>query len=131
MNKIAYEFFDGAAEITLFEAASSDTVEFSFPDSTEGLLSIGGIVGRVHDGVCRLDMRLIENGSYEPVLILKGGCINLPRLEKSGRKIRLSDCTEEFVRAISIRERRLSMRVRALERELEKISSKIYDTTIL
>ena len=130
MNRIAYEFFDGAAEITLFESGGSDEAEFSFPDSAEGLLSIGDIVGRVHGGVCRLDLRLIENGSYEPVLILKGGCVKLPTLEKSGRRIRPTDCTEKFVRDISLRERRLAMRVCALERELERICSKIYDTTI-
>ena len=131
MNRIAYEIFGETAEITRFESSSCDTVEFLFSESVEGLLSIGGIVGRVYDGVCRLDLRLIDNGAYEPTLILKRGAVKLPCIEKSGRKIRLSDCTDDFVRQISLRERRLAMRVYALEKEIEKISSKIYDTTIL
>ena len=73
----------------------------------------------------------IENGSYEPVLILQSKVVRLPRITKSGRKLKPFECTDEFVRSISLRERRLALRVVALEKELKELSSKIYDTTIL
>ena len=131
MNRISYEIFKEDAEITFFEASSSEIAEFSFSEVDVGLLSIGGIVGRVSEGKCRLDLRLIENGSYEPVLILEGKLVRLPRITKSGRKLQPFECSEQFVHSISLRERRLAQRVLALEKELKELSSKIYDTTIL
>ena len=131
MNRISYEIFKEDAEITFFEGASDEIAEFSFSEVEEGLLSIGGIVARVSGGKCRLDLRLIENGSYEPVLILQSKVVRLPRITKSGRKLKPFECTDEFVRSISLRERRLALRVVALEKELKELSSKIYDTTIL
>ena len=128
MSRITYELFDGAAEISSFESDASTALVFDFGDDLEGLVSIDGVVSRVSGGRCCFDIRLIDQGERQPLLILKERVVRLPAIVKSSSRIRLAVCTDEYTREVSLRERRLSMRVDALERELKTIQSKITRT---
>lgn len=130
MNKIKIELFEGDAEILSFESDGSDAVKFSFTESYNGFLSIDSIVSHVVEGECTVDLRLISSGEFAPILILEGGSINLPGIVKVGKKLRLSECDPDFIRRISIRERRLAKRVKTLESEVEKLKESIYKNTI-
>ena len=128
MSKITYELFGGAAEIASFESDSSTSLIFDFGDDIEGLVSIDGVVSRVNGGICCFDIRLIDQGEHQPLLILKERVLRLPAIVKSSSKVCLAVCTDEYTREVSLRERRLSMRVDALEKELKTIQSKITRT---
>lgn len=128
MSKITYELFGRAAEIVKFDRDRGTGVIFEFGCPVEGLISIDGVVSRVTEGRCVFDSRLIDPGEWQPILITKDAVIKLPALLKSGGNIRLADCTDEYTRDISLRERRLSMKVEALEKELRNIQNKISRT---
>ena len=130
MSKIKYEIFDKEAEILEYVSEDSDTLELCFKEKYEGLLSIDGIVSRVIDGKCSFNAKLIDFGKHEPILVLKDGAITLPAIIKSQRRITLSECTDDYTRRISLRERRLCQRVEALEKELSSLRSLINTTTI-
>jgi len=130
MNKMKIELFGSEAECVSFEAEGGDGLFFLLPESTEGLISIDGIVKLVAAGNCIFDTRLLPDGEHEPYLLADKKKIALPKITKQARKIRLAECSSEFVRRISLREQRLAERVRTLERELEKISEKIYGSHV-
>jgi hypothetical protein len=71
---------------------------------------------------------LIDQGSHVPRLILRDKVISLPELVKNGMKIRPALCTDEYTRDVSIRERRLSMRVEELEKAFKRLENKITKT---
>lgn len=130
MNRIKYKLFKKAAEIVSFSEGASSQVEISFNEECEGILSIGEVVGIVKDGVCRMNLQLLEEGEITPCLILKDRAIRLPRIKKSARRISPAPCSEEYIRGISVRERMLSERVELLEEELERLKERLNDKII-
>lgn len=130
MNKMKIELFGNEAACVSFEAEGGDGLFFLLPESTEGLISIDGVVKLVTAGNCIFDTRLLPDGEHEPYLLADKKKIPLPKITKHARKIRLAECSSEFVHRISLREQRLAERVRTLERELEKISEKIYGSHV-
>ncbi len=130
MSKIRYEIFGNDAEILEFTSDDESRLELLFSEKYEGLLSIDGIAARVSEGKCSFDMRLIDAGCFTPVLITKNKVIKLPEIKKSGKRVSLSECSDDYTRSISLRERRLSSRVAALEKELGLILSRLNTTTI-
>ncbi len=131
MNKIKYEIFEGDAEVTAFSQGKKPYVEFSFTEPYDGFISIDEIVAEVTGGVALLDLRLIPDGEFCPVLILQRGRIVLPKVKKSAKRFCLCDCEADYIRKISLRERRLSERVEILERELEELKKSVYGTKII
>ncbi len=130
MSRIKIEIFGNEAECLLFEADRSEEIKFEFTEPCDGYLSIDGIVKIVSHGECVFDKRFICEGEYEPVLILKNDRIRLPGIKKVGRSLRLAECGSDFVRRISLRERRLAERVRSLEERLEVIAKSVYGSTL-
>jgi len=128
MSKIVFEIFKNSAELTSFKPDDSLSLLLEFNGNCEGLVSIDGIVSPVQNGVCKFDSRLIDRGEHQPVLILKDEVIKLPGIVKSAGRIHPAMCSDEYTRDISIRERRLSARVEALEMQLKAIESKITRT---
>jgi hypothetical protein len=128
MSRIKYELFGAAAEVSSFVGNSDRELTLDFGRCSEGLVSIDGVVSRVVGGICRFDTRLINSGEHVPSLILKEQVIRLPAIVKSGAKIGLATCSDEYTRDVSLRERRLSMRVEALEKEIRQLENKITRT---
>lgn len=130
MSRINYEIFGSDAEVTEFVADTGIEFILDFGNSLEGLVSIEGVVSRVNNGRCLFDSRLIDHGEHNPLLILKDKVVRLPGIVKSYGKIRPSVCSDDYTRDVSIRERRLSMRVEALEKELKILENKITRTIL-
>lgn len=130
MNKMRLEIFDGEAECVHFESDGDEGILFEISELIDGLVSIDGVVKLVNSGRCVFDARLLPDGVHEPYLLAGKKRIPLPKIKKQARKIRLADFDSEYVMRISLRERRLAERVRALEGEIEKLSEKIYGSTV-
>ena len=128
MSKIKYELFGCDAEISAFETDAATELLLDFGRSLEGLVSIENVVSRVTGGVCRFDSRLVDQGEHTPMLILKDKVITLPGIVKAGGKMRPALCTDEYTRNVSIRERRLSLRVEELEKAIKLLENKITRT---
>ena len=131
MSRIKYEFFDGTAEVVSFNITGDNTITFIFPDSTEGFLSIDGVVVKVSAGIGEFDMRYVADGEFVPYLVMKHGRIALPKIRKAGRLLSLAECDSDYIRSISLREHLLAERVKALEVEIEALKKCIYGTKIL
>lgn len=130
MNKIEIEIFGSESELTSYESSRDTNMEFMFGNAIEGFVSIDGIVSPVKNGVCVFDTRLIDNGEYEPTLIQKRASVKLPRIIKTAGGVHPADYSSDFVRGISLRERRLESKVAELEMKIEQISKSIYGNTI-
>lgn len=130
MNRIKLEIFGSEAECLIFESDGSEGIKFEFTEPHDGFISIDGIVKILASGECVFDSRLLSDGEYEPTLILKREQIKLPKIKKAGKRIRLAECGSDFVRRISLRERRLAERVKSLEERLEVISKSVYGSTL-
>ena len=130
MNKIKIEIFGKEAELLSFESDSSDGLAISFTEKYDGFISIDGVTQRVAGGEAVFDLRLISAGEFAPILILKDKTVSLPKIVKNGKRVRLGECDSNFIRRISLRERRLATRVRELEQEIAKLSKSVYENTI-
>ena len=130
MSRIKYEFFDGEAEVVSYKDDGTYIAEFVFPKSCEGFLSIDSVVVRVSEGCAQFDMRYIKDGEYTPSLVQKHGRILLPKIQKMGKALLLCECNDEYVRGVSLRERRLEARVKELEEEIAKLRKSVFGSTI-
>ena len=131
MSKVKYEFFGTDAEISAFTPDGDGRLTLCFPAGTEGYLSIDGVVVKITDATAHLDLRYVSDGEFRPILVLRHGRISLPTLKKAGKHVKICDPTPDYIRELSLRERRLSERVSELEAELCRIHESIYGRTIL
>ena len=130
MGKIKYELFGEDAEVIEFITDNSSLLTLDFSQPLDGLISIDGIVSRVNQGRCVFDTRFIDPGKYLPTLILKDRTVRLPEIVKAYGKVGLLGCSDDYTRGVSIRERRLSLRVEALEKKLKALESQITKTIL-
>ncbi len=131
MNRFGFEIFGSEAELSSCESGRGGNLEFCFFGADEGFVSIDGVVSPVKDGRCVFDTRLINKGEHVPSLITKSGRVTLPKIVKGQCSVQLADYSQDYVRGISLRERRLESRVAELESRIEEISSAVYRNTIL
>ena len=126
MSKIVIDIFDGEAEIIEQSADGGSTLEFVFPSDTDGFVSIDAIASVIKDGRCVIDGGLLDNGKYTPVLITPNSRHPMPPIVKNSEGFFAAECSSEYVRRLSARERALEKRVRALEEKCEKMYKSIY-----
>ena len=130
MSKIVFELFGSDAELVSFHADGSMGVDFIFNTPYEGFLSVGGIVARVTGGRCHFNLRLVDDGEHSVTLLSSHGSIKLPSIIKRSKEMRLADCDTGFIRSLSLRQRRLEERVKALEDRILSAEESIHKTTI-
>ena len=131
MNKLYIELYGTEAELISFEKGQSHMLEFSFADAYDGFITAGGITARVCEGRCVMDIRLMDDGETTPVLICKNSRIPLPKITKLGSAVTPAGVSSDYIRAISLRERKLREIVKRLEEEIEKISRSVYGVTVI
>ena len=130
MSRLKIEIYGSEAEVTAFEPDECESVSFLLSSPCDGFISIDGVTARLRGGECIFDLRLLGSGKYTPVLILEDRIVTLPTVIKTGKKFALADCTQEFIRAISKRERELEARVAELEATVKKLADSIFKNTI-
>ena len=131
MNRFGFEIFGSEAELSSCESGREGDLEFRFLGAGEGFVSIDGIVSPVKNGRCIFDTRLINKGEHVPTLITNNGAVTLPKIVKGQCSVQLADYSQDYVRKISLRERRLESKVAELESRIEQISNAVYRNTIL
>jgi hypothetical protein len=128
MSKIYIELYDNGAEITAVREGEKNRSELIFDPVCDGFVSIGGIAARVVGGHCSFDTRLIDDGEVTPMLIEKDKRRILPRMKKNSSS--LLPAEPEYARQISLRERKLEEKVKALEIQVQELVAKVYGTKL-
>ena len=131
MNEIAIEIFGSEAELLSSECGNRGALRLAFTGINEGFVSIDGVVCPVKEGKCIFDTRLISRGVHEPRLIMKGSSVPLPKIVKGRDTVSPAEHSADYVRSISLRERRLEARVGELEAKISEISNAIYRNTVI
>jgi len=125
------EIFGSEAELLSAECGNSGALRLAFTGVGDGFVSIDGIVSPVKGGECIFDTRLINKGVHEPRLIMKDKSVALPKIVKGRDTVAPADYSADYVRGISLRERRLETRVGELEAKINEISNAIYKNTVI
>jgi len=131
MSKISFELFGSEVEIVSIVNDSECDLVLEFPSGLSGFVRIGELAERLTDGICVFDLRLLPNAEYTPALFLDNARILLPRLKKTGYLIEIDDCTQEYIRSTSQRERALERYVTSLEERITLLETSVFGTTIL
>ena len=130
MSRLTIELYDLEAEVVTFREDSSELLEIVFTDPCDGFVTAGGITSRVKDGRCVFDLRLMDDGETEPVLILREGRFKLPPINKQSGSIALAHPGLDYIVRLSQKERMLSKRVEELEKRIEELSKSITGVSI-
>ena len=131
MNIIKLEIFKNEAECLSFSSSKGAGLTFDFGTEIDGFVTVGSITRSVSEGLCTLDSRILADGEYEPTLILDRKTVRLPKIVKRGEQIRLAGFTDDCIRRLSLRERRLARRVEELEQLVFEISERIGSSSAL
>lgn len=131
MNIIKLEIFGKEAECLSFSSSKGPGLTFDFGKEISGFVTVGSITRSVFEGLCTLDGRILEDGEYEPTLILDKKTVRLPKIVKREDKIRLAECSDDYIRRLSLRERRLALRLEELERRILEICERIGSSSAL
>ena len=130
MKKIEYEIFNNDAEIISFIGGSGGSVDIIFTNLSEGFLTIGNGTHRFTSGKITLNINSLPDGELSSTVTANGKTIRLPALFKSGGVLYPSEADDEYIRGISIRERRLEARLSALESRTDALEKSVFSTKI-
>lgn len=130
MSKLMIECFDIGSEVLSFSEEKSRFLTLCFTKEQEGYVCIGSISTIIEGDKCSLDISRLPDGEYTPKLVQKNLSRPLPSIKKENGIVRPVDYGVEYLRELSIRERRLCERVDRLSKRLEEISKKVYGSSI-
>lgn len=130
MSKLMIECFDIGSEVLSFSEEKSRFITICFAKEQEGYVCIGSISAKIEGNKCLLDISRLPDGEYTPKLVQKEMSRALPPIKKENGIVRPIDYGAEYIRELSIRERRLSERIDHLSDRLEEISKKVYGSSI-
>ena len=130
MSKIVIECFGDEAQLITFTRDGEPNLVIELGEEYDGYISMGNCGARIKGASCALDTRRLADGEYTPRLILDEGTILLPGLIKQHGIISPKEPDVDYIRALSLRERRLNARVDTLENELKEIKNKVMGTRL-
>ena len=129
-TEIALSLYGDECEMSEYKRGTGMTLLFLFDRSVNGYITIDNLVTTVRDGRSRFDARLLARGDYDPKLIADGRMISLPRLRKNDKGVFPEPPGEDYIRAVSIRERELEAKVRSLEKTVLELHDSVFGKTI-
>ena len=130
MNVLTYEVFDSCAELAKCELHGGYDLKMVFNTIGEGFIKIGSHTARIASGECNLDLRLVDDGEFEPLVITRERTLKLPKIKKHAKQIDLCGAEIGFVLELSLRERRLEEKVKALEEDILRLRELIIGKSI-
>ena len=130
MKRIEYEIFGNDAEIVSLEGGGGEFLEIAFTNLTEGYLSVGSEAHRFTDGKVTLNINRLPEGELSLSVTANGAIIRLPALFKSGHALQTRSASDEYIRELSIRERRLEKSLRMLEARADALEKSVFSTKI-
>lgn len=131
MSRLKFKLYGSEVELISMASDSSGSLELDFSENSSGFLRIGKLALKLTDGKCIVDLRLLENGEYTPELVLDNRLVVLPLMRKFGNVVECLDCTADYIRAASQRERALAELVATLEEKIKLLEDKVYGTVVL
>lgn len=130
MSKIKLEIFDRDVEVISYLPERSKLFIIEFTEEIDGYIVMGAQSVRIQGNECAVDIRNMQDGEHLPRLILEDKTLDLPILIKDFGIVRPKEHELCEIGELSLRERQLCRRVLELEKKLEKISEKVYGSTI-
>ena len=130
MTEIFIDLYGSETDAELRKTSADGTVCFIFSEAVEGFINIAKECFTVSAGKCTARLTYLSDGIYSPVLIKDNRSISLPPIVKDGKVIRLSKCSDEYIRGISKKEHLLEARVNTLEKKLSELSHAVYGTKL-
>lgn len=130
MSKIQIECYENDSEISDLTPDGSRLLTLNFNIGYNGYLSIGGICQRIMGRECTVDVSKLSDGLYTPKILLCDKTVILPTLSIKNGRVSAGEYDSDYVRELSLREKRLSQKLSQMERELEKIKEKVFGSSI-
>ena len=118
MTKIEYSTFSGIGEWRNYTTGSEIT-EFSFPDTKDGNLIIGGYIYPLCAGIATVNAKEIKDGIYRPKINTGDCIIALEPIEIKKGNISPVPTEEQTVR-------RLCSRLEVAEKQIETLTEICY-----
>ena len=125
MSRLTVERFGRECEPVSFRQDKNRALVIEFTEECSGRVSLGGIVKEIDGRSVSFNLIGLSDGEYTPHLILDDMTVDLPPIRKTFGIISPAQQEPDFIGKLSARERRLEIRVEALEKRLEEITSKI------
>ena len=129
-TEISISLYGDECEISSYKKGDGMSLLFIFDSEFDGYITIDNLVTTVRCGKSRFDARLLARGDYAPSLIRDGKIIPLPEIRKTDRGVSLKSPDDGYIRAVSIRERELEMKVQSLEAAIQRLTDSVYGKTI-
>ena len=130
MLKITVEHFEGSAEIISYEKTADNLIEYLFKPNCDGFVSIFDESYKLTRGVCVIDASKLSDMEIFPTLISPDGKIDLPALIREDDEYKIKAYDEDFLRKMSLRELRITKKLCELEKRVDDLSKRVYNTTI-
>ena len=125
MSKISITAFDGACELLSYEEIADGRLEIKADTVIEGKLFIDSAVFEMAGGECNIDLQILPDGTYTPLLYGKRDMTVFPRIEKIGNMVRpIIDGEAEMLLAAK-RAREAVREVRSLKVEIARLRALI------
>jgi hypothetical protein len=130
MKRITYEIFGKEAEIVSYTDGGGKYAEILFKNVTEGYFTVGDSTHKISCGALTLNLTLLPDGEISPTLTANGAFISLPSLFKDGTLLCPSEIDDEYVRDISIRQRRANIELTKLQEKVSALEKSVFGTKI-
>lgn len=130
MSKIQLRCFPGFFEVERVSSEGGGIITFSFDRALDGYIAIADIVKEIVGREVKIDTRNLAEGEYTPRYIYEGGQRNLPKIRKKNGMTYPLPYTDDDIRNLSIRVGEISNDLDGIKDEIDKITKKVFGTTI-
>ena len=130
MSKIQLRCFPGFFEIERVSSEGDGLITFCFDKALDGYIAIGDTVKEIVGREVKIDTRRLDDGEYTPRYIYEGGERNLPKIRKQNGVTYPLPYTDEDIRKLSIKAGEISRDLDEIKGEIDKITKKVFGTTI-
>ena len=130
MSSLKVAIFDNVCEVLSFKSDDSPVFSIECDKTLNGYLGIGDLTCELTDGRACLNIRPLSDGKYLPKIVTKCFELALPGLTKRYNTITLAECDSDFVRELSLRERKLEAEVTEIKEKLLALSESVYGAKI-
>ena len=129
MNKLKLQIFGGESEIKEF-IGGKDRLEIDFGERVNGYLLFGHIYLRVESDRAIIGISSLPDGDYQPQLVLEDRTVKLPPMSLSLGILSPTKCDSDYIRALSLRQRRLEESLKTVYARLDQAEKKIFGESI-
>lgn len=130
MNKIYIELFDGECEMISFEEGGGLLLDFCFSRKIDGYVCLAHMAARIEGRERELNLGILPDGEYSPVLVIGDERIDLPRIRKHAGALFPVGHDIAYIDELSLRTKRIADRLKGIEDKLENMEKLIKGSRI-